>query len=285
MFKDLIHSKLNITDSYEAPAKLLEVLYNKKERETLFKELEKEYTIDLSYDWFHQYFQEEHAERKKHKQDFTPMQVAEITSRITAREGQTYHESAVGSGGMAISHWSKGNKDNFYYLEELSSRAIPFLLFNLLIRGMNAIVIHGDSLNRTCKGVFFIQNNGKYSNINLMPYTNDIEKEFNITFIGERYKPIKEDYNKKLEQNIWLDNFDKVFNWATKQRTIKTDVTTKYGKNTVGEVLKDYKRAIITSNGIIGIYPERMDKELLDKVAKEVVEIKGVGSVLVRIKI
>ncbi|HAK1366479.1 TPA: SAM-dependent DNA methyltransferase, partial [Listeria monocytogenes] len=63
-------------------------------------------------------------------------------------------------------------------------RALPFLLFNLLIRGMNATVIHGDALTREAKQVYFIQNDKddllNFSSFNIMPHSETVEKEFNI---------------------------------------------------------------------------------------------------------
>lgn len=72
----------------------------------------------------------------------------------------------------------------FYKCEELSDLTIPFLLFNLMIRGMNAVVIHGDALERTAKQVYFIQNtfddHMKYSDLNVMPHNDLVAKEFDI---------------------------------------------------------------------------------------------------------
>ena len=49
-------------------------------------------------------------------------------------------------------------RDYYYTAEELSDRAIPFLLFNMLIRGMNGNVVQCDVLTREATGAFFIQN-------------------------------------------------------------------------------------------------------------------------------
>lgn len=147
-FAEIFKNVINETDSYKTPDKLLKILYNKKEREELFEHLLQTYTEDLSFDWFHDYFQEQHAERKKNKQDFTPKQISDITSQLVFKEyNNTYYEPAVGSGGMAISYWnSHENEKPYFFLEEMSDRTIPFLLFNLLIRGMNATIIELERL-------------------------------------------------------------------------------------------------------------------------------------------
>ena len=53
-----------------------------------------------------------------------------------------------------------------------------------MIRGMNGVVIAGDSLNRSVSQVFFIQNlednHLGFSSLNVMPRTKEVEKEFDI---------------------------------------------------------------------------------------------------------
>ena len=56
---------LRISDSYEAPAKVLEILQKPEERKEIFFQFMKEFDYDLSYEWFYNYFQDEHADRKK----------------------------------------------------------------------------------------------------------------------------------------------------------------------------------------------------------------------------
>ncbi len=84
----------------------------------------------------------------------------------------------------------------FYTCEELSDRAVPFLLFNLLIRGMNAVVLHCDALTRDSYGAFFVQNDQddhtQFSSLNVFPYTENTEKYLGIKFIEKRYVPLIE---------------------------------------------------------------------------------------------
>lgn len=83
-----------------------------------------------------------------------------------------------------------------YRAEDKSNTVMPFLLFNCLIRGMNAIVFWGDTLDRTCKDVFFIQNDENnsmgFSSLNVMPRSTDVEKEFEINqWVGEHIEHIE----------------------------------------------------------------------------------------------
>lgn len=201
-----INKILGITESYKAPEVIMNILYNKEKREKMFLEFLKSFNHDISYDWFHKYFEDEHADRKKKKQDFTPNAVSDILARLVGTRKGTTYELAAGTGGIIIRKWWQEclNKtpftyrpsEHFYMCEELSDRAIPFLLFNLMIRGMNAVIIHCDALSRECKGIFYVCNERddllSFSNLNLMPYSKQIEDYFKVKFTDFRYHPIKE---------------------------------------------------------------------------------------------
>lgn len=194
-----INKILEIDDSYKAPTRLMEILFDKEKRESVFKEfLTVDYNLDQ--DCFYQYFQEEHAERKKYAQDFTPSSIGQLLAELTSDGSGMNMDVAAGTGGLTIQKWVKDKYSTnffeyrpsmfFYQCEELSDRAIPFLLFNLLIRGMNATVVHGDVLTREVKDVYFIQNFKddylSFSDLNVMPRTEIVEQEFNVRqWIGE----------------------------------------------------------------------------------------------------
>ena len=72
-----------VEDSYQAPEKIMSVLFNKEEREQLFMKLLRANDMNVGFDWFFEYFQEEHADRKHKKQDFTPECVADLLSKLT----------------------------------------------------------------------------------------------------------------------------------------------------------------------------------------------------------
>jgi type I restriction-modification system DNA methylase subunit len=201
-----INEILGITESYKAPETILKILYDRKRREKIFLEFLKEFNHDVSYDWFHKYFEDEHSDRKKKKQDFTPNSVSDIIARLVGAKGGMAYEIAAGTGGMTIRKWWSDclsetpftyfPSKHFYVCEELSDRAIPFLLFNLMIRGMNAAVVHCDVLSRECKGVFYVNNKKddflRFSDLNLMPYSKQVEDYFKVKFNNFRYPPIKE---------------------------------------------------------------------------------------------
>lgn len=65
---------------------------------------------------------------------------------------------------MAINFWNE-NKNTFFELEELSDRAIPFLLFNMAIRNIEGTLLHGDSLSGEIKAKYHLEKSGSFSRI------------------------------------------------------------------------------------------------------------------------
>lgn len=207
-----VNDLLGIDDAFKAPGRLMEVLLKREEREKLFRNFLKIDT-NLEYDWFHEYFETEQAERKSKKQDFTPNTVAKLANSIVSEPGQTdYYEMAAGTGGMMIARWAYNVKEDpaftgkikstmaddiltssiftysprtyWYHLEELSDRAIPFLLFNAAIRGINAVIIQCDSLDRKAKRAFYVKNDSDnflaFSDILEVPKTDKFGKFLNV---------------------------------------------------------------------------------------------------------
>lgn len=189
---EIINDLLGITESYQAPQKMLDKMLDDKERSEIFEAF-LEHETDLNYEWFQAYFENEHSDRKQKKQDFTPNSVSELLARI-ADQGKIYHESTAGTGGIMIQHWKNQRamthpflydpKAYWYHVEELSDRSIPFLIFNMAIRGINGVALHGDSLTRTMKDVYFIRNESvdfmTYSEVIKMPKTDELKQELDI---------------------------------------------------------------------------------------------------------
>ena len=195
----------DVSDSYQVPEKLMKTLLNKKEREELFMKLLRANNMNVDFDWFFEYFQDEHADRKNKKQDFTPECVCDLVSKLVMNskgDNGNYYEVCAGTGGIMIKHWDNFRRTfspfdykpqyHFAVVEELSDRAVPFLLLNMMIRGMNGIVIHGDCLTRECKNAYFICNQKndhlQFSGISVIPHTERFEKELNVKFKNKEYK-------------------------------------------------------------------------------------------------
>ncbi|WP_270996594.1 N-6 DNA methylase [Listeria seeligeri] len=132
----------------------MKILLEDAKRQQVFNEF-LSITSDLSKEWFQGYFEAEHADRKNKKQDFTPSSASQICAEIVGASDR-YFEAAAGTGGMMIQYWNN-NQNAFFEVEELSDRAIPFLLFNMSIRKMTGIIRHGDSLKREFKEIYNIE--------------------------------------------------------------------------------------------------------------------------------
>lgn len=184
VFNDL----LGVTESYQAPQALLNVLYDRDKREQLMRDVLIAVDYDVDEDIFRDYFQTEHADRKVKKQDFTPRSISTLARALigdTSESDGMFYEGCAGTGSMTIAAWDADRKQHspfdyrpswyFYVCEELSERAIPFLVFNLALRGMNAVVVHGDVLSREAYGVFYIQNDKddhlSFSSVNVLERT------------------------------------------------------------------------------------------------------------------
>ena len=65
---DQINQILGVNDSYKQPAKLLKLMLDEKTRVETFKKFF-ELETDMSFEWFQEAYEIEHAERKDKKQD------------------------------------------------------------------------------------------------------------------------------------------------------------------------------------------------------------------------
>ncbi|UNM90572.1 N-6 DNA methylase [Vagococcus sp. CY52-2] len=172
-----INNLIGVDESFHASYKLSEILEQKEVREDLFNRFLKKES-DLSYDWFTEYFQAEHSDRKGKKQDFTPDGIIKIASGVLGPVDSNA-DICAGTGGLTIKRYSE-NKDASFYCEEFSDRAMPFLLFNLAIRNVDATVFHGDSLTREAKSIYKLSKSDIYSDIEKISEIPEINAETTI---------------------------------------------------------------------------------------------------------
>lgn len=162
MNKDDCCRIFNVEDIINLPQAAMNIVMGDRERrDAVYRELLSVNRYDMSFDWFRQLYEEEFAQRKKQKQDFTPVEVSEIVAKIALPTVGTIHEPTAGTGGLIISAWWEQCRRAIpwdYYpsqhmisVWELSDRAIPLLLLNLSIRGIMGYVYHGDVLEGTVK--------------------------------------------------------------------------------------------------------------------------------------
>lgn len=113
---------------------------------------------DLSKDWLQIIYQYYLADRKEKKQDFTPKCLATFLNLLVG-EADTIVDMCAGSGALTIQRWNM-NQEQRFLLFEIDETVIPYLLFNLAVRNISAVVKQGDVLQsetvrqwRVVKGV------------------------------------------------------------------------------------------------------------------------------------
>ncbi|EPC73221.1 phage protein [Lacticaseibacillus paracasei subsp. paracasei Lpp41] len=191
---------------------LMHILFDKDKREQLFRQF-LTYETDVSYDWFNLYYSQEMTRiSKKHKSYYSPPALGKLAKQlvdVARTDGDTeatknnllatHYDIGAGTGQLTVTAWDANRRKHspfsykpsmyFYVAEELKqagkpSRSIPFLLFNYLIRGMDGVVIAGDSLSRSISQVYFIQqpedDHLGFSNLNVMPRTPDTMEAFDV---------------------------------------------------------------------------------------------------------
>lgn len=158
-----------IEDIMDLPQVAMDVIMgDKARRDAIYAELLDVNRHDMSYDWFRQLYEEEFAQRKKQKQDFTPWEVSELVAKIAVPTIGSIHEPTAGTGGLIISAWWEQCRRvapwehfpsrHMITVWELSDRSVPLLLLNLSIRGIMGYVYHGDVLERSVKARYILLN-------------------------------------------------------------------------------------------------------------------------------
>lgn len=140
-----INRIIGISESYQLPDKIMRILSDKHDREQVFEAF-LAIEPDLSFDWFTNYFQEQHSNRDNMKQDFTPGCVSGILREILP-DFTRCADICAGTGGLTIAMHEREPGARFYCVE-LSERVFPLLLLNLCIRNMDAVAVREDVLTR-----------------------------------------------------------------------------------------------------------------------------------------
>lgn len=168
MTRENVFDLFGISDLKDLPAAVKDLLEgDRARRDSVYRELLLLNGHDMGHDWFQPLYEEELAERRQKKQDFTPYELGVLCSGLTARNGSV-HEPTAGNGSMVIADWWERCRkylpwehrpsENMVTCWELSDRAVPLLLLNLSIRGIMGYVYHGDVLEKTVKQKYILLN-------------------------------------------------------------------------------------------------------------------------------
>lgn len=121
---------------------------------------------DLSVDWLQKIYQYYCADREEKKQDYTPKCLAQFLSRLIGDSEETI-DMCAGSGALTIQRWAE-NRDTEFILYEIDEKVIPYLIFNMVIRNIPAIINQTDILQNETVNAWKIRRGerfGKVTNI------------------------------------------------------------------------------------------------------------------------
>lgn len=118
---------------------------------------------DLSEDYLQKIFQYYHADREEKKQDYTPKSIASFMGMLIG-ESDVVTDMCAGSGALTIQRWNDNHNQKFY-LFELDEKVMPFLLFNLAVRNIDANVCRADVLTDTQYEQWRISKGEKYGRL------------------------------------------------------------------------------------------------------------------------
>ena len=220
--KDL-NELIGIKESFELPDKLMKILLNEEEKDKLLNKF-LEYDIDLKHDFLRDYFQEQHSNRNDLKQDYTPNCICEILSKLK-KDNNKILDVCSGTGALTISNLN--SKKIYVQCEELSSRSIPVLLLNLIIRNVDGLVVQKDVLKNEITTIYKLESTDQFSNIKIVdelqeekfdiivsnpPYSIGWEPKYDERFYGYELAPkSKADYAFILDIVYRLSNNGQAF--------------------------------------------------------------------------
>lgn len=172
---------LDCREAIDIPRLLLEGLLSDRQDEIL-RRVDEEYT-DKTIDLFRDFFQEEQADRKNLKQDYTPDGISELVSKLTP-SGNNLLDVCAGTGTLTISYLAR-HKTDFVRCEEFSSRVIPFLILNLALRNQESEVVHKDVLTGEIFGIYETKKGEEFGVISKKEQTESIM--FDVVIMNPPY--------------------------------------------------------------------------------------------------
>lgn len=211
MEQDFINELLGITENYKMPDRLLDILLS-EDKNNFLDEIAKAY--DFSKDDFRDYFQSEHSNRDKLKQDYTPDCICKIIALLSSDSDECL-DVCSGTGALSLGLHSL-KKAKAFTCEELSERALPVLICNLALRNVNATVLQKDVLTSEVINKYMLIKGEKYSNVERinvpeMQFEAAKDKLINNDKLESKDKNKEELTNKDKSKNE-LNNKDKTDN-------------------------------------------------------------------------
>lgn len=158
-----INDIFNISTTKELTEKLKDItLNNKKEYYEKFIDVVK----DLKIDWLQKIYQYYEADRKEKKQDYTPSSLAKLVSKLSNGD-EIVTDLCSGSGALTIQKWV-ANKNQKFICKEIDENVIPYLLFNLAVRNIDAMVYNMDILQDEIFHEYKVSSEERFSKIEII---------------------------------------------------------------------------------------------------------------------
>lgn len=157
---------------------------------------------DMTEDNLQPIFQYYMADRKEKMQDYTPKSLALAACMVAGVHNvKSVYDMCAGSGALTIQAWNV-NPECRFICQEFDERVIPFLLFNLAVRNINAVVIHGDVLSEEQFKAYSVKSGENFSSVFEIPVPIEIKADccisnppYNMKFklpafaaLNDRYK-------------------------------------------------------------------------------------------------
>ena len=117
---------------------------------------------DLERDWLQMVFQYYLADRKGKMQDYSPASLGDLVSFLA--RGSSIMDMCAGSWALTIRCWL-GDRTRRFVCIEYDERAVSLLLFNLAIRNISAVVVHGDVLTQETFATWTLTSGERFSRI------------------------------------------------------------------------------------------------------------------------
>ena len=150
----------------------MDILFSDNKNEFLDKLLKNGF--DIKNDPIRNIFEQEVANRKSLKQDYTPSCICKLISKLSGKQ-ETVLDVCSGVGSLSIQIFNIGNANNFVF-EEISDMSISLLLLNLSIRNMEADVYKKDVLTQEIFEHYKLSKGLKYSDIEKVENNEEIKK-------------------------------------------------------------------------------------------------------------
>lgn len=164
-FQDFL-DVLEIKEEYEIQSKLMEIMLS--ENKDCFLDKLIDIGFDIKKDEIRNIFENELANRKTLKQDYTPDCLCELVSKLCGNQNQLL-DVCCGVGSLTIKNITSGN--THFFMEEISNVSISLLLLNMSIRNCNATIYRKNVLTQEIFETYELKAQERYSSITKV--TND----------------------------------------------------------------------------------------------------------------